>query len=103
MSERIDQPRVGTYSTTLCNGGIKVGVLFWREADQWRVEIDGQTHRSDGEPIDPFEVWPYCRSITVAEFKFLERRREWARQHAWDHPAANPRRPIDLRKLKPGW
>jgi hypothetical protein len=109
---RIDQPREGHFRTRLVRGGLYVGVRFYYDGDGYlRVEVDGRTHRierQDGEPdrvvpLDPLEVWPWCcgQEITEKEFRFLARRREWAHEHAPDHPAANPREPIDLTKLPP--
>jgi hypothetical protein len=109
----IDQPRAGCFRTRLVRGGIFVGVrFFFDEAGHMRVEVDGRTHRIekgiDGAPdqivlLDPLEVWPWCcgQEITEREFQFLARRRQWAHEHAPDHPAANPREPIDLTKLPP--
>jgi hypothetical protein len=122
MAERIDQPRPGFYSTHLVRGGIKVGVRIWfgrpiidgEEQDRSPrlcVEVDGRTDRLDrdeqtGEPLgrvplDVDEVWPFCRPITEAEYRYLRRLAVWAQAHAPDHPAANPRDPIELRAMKP--
>jgi hypothetical protein len=99
---RIDQPQQGYYCTRLVRGGLSVGVrFFFDDVGHLRVEVDGRTARADGQPLDPFEIWPFCRPISEREFLFLARRREWAREHAPDHPAANPTRPVDLSKLPP--
>jgi hypothetical protein len=109
---RIDQPREGYYRTRLIRGGIFVGVRFYRDAEGYlRVEVDGRSHRivkQDDAPdqivlLDPLDIWPWCcgQEITEREFHFLARRREWAHEHAPDHPAANPTQPIDLTKLPP--
>lgn len=102
-ARRIDQPREGFYRTRLIKGAMNVGVMLWFAPDGWRVVVDGQTHRDDGRLLDPFEVWPWCcdQPISHREFAFLKHRARWAREHAPEHPAANPRRPIDRRKLKP--
>jgi len=101
--DRIDRPRAGFFRTRLIRGGIFVGVRFWTEGRDWRVEIDGRTTRDDGFPLDPLEVWPYCagQEITEREFHFLARRRQWAQEHAPEHPAADPGEPVDLSKLPP--
>lgn len=109
---RIDRPEEGHYLTKLVRGGIAVGVRFYYDADGYmRVEVDGCTgkpfRRDDGSVVellyDPLEVWTWCcgKPIPEREFNFLVRRREWAKQHAPDHPAANPHKPIDLNKLPP--
>ena len=109
---RIDVPVEGFYRTQLVRRGLNVGVRFYFDADGYmRVEVDGRTHKvlkqDDGSVVevllDPLEVWPWCcgAPIPEREFNFLARRREWAKEHAPDHPAANPREPIDLNKLPP--
>lgn len=115
----IGQPRKGFYRTQLVNGGLNVGVLVWfgrpivdgetqDRAPRWCVAVDGRTDKLDHEagchvPLDPFDVWPWCcdEKITHREFAFLKDRARWARRYAPEHPAANPRKPIDRRKLKP--
>jgi hypothetical protein len=103
--ERIDRPREGFFRTQLARGAIWVGVRFWFDKvdNAWRVEVNGRTHRNDGEPLDPFEIWPWCagRQITEREFKFLALRREWAESHGVDHPANAPYDAVDLAKLPP--
>lgn len=116
----------GFYEVRLIRGGIYVGVRFWFGAPvldgdeqdrspRWCVEVDGQTTRpvvdDDGhdtgqrEYLDPFETWPYAcgRPISEREFNFRARRRRWAEDNDPEHPAAQPRRPIDVLNLKPGW
>jgi hypothetical protein len=104
-ADRIDRPRAGFFRTRLARGGIYVGVRFWVDTVDrcWRVEVDGRLTRTDGQPLDPLEVWPWCagQEITEREFNFLARRRQWAEEHAPDHPAANPEEPVDLSKLPP--
>jgi len=123
MSRRIDAPVAGFYRTRLINGGIRVAVRFWfgspiidgEEQDRsprWCVEVDGCTDRADYDaegnylgrvPLDAHETWPYCEPIDAREYQFLLRRREWAHDNDPAHPAANPRTPINVRDLKPGW
>jgi hypothetical protein len=122
---RIDLPEAGYYRVRLIRGGIHVGVRVWfgnpvidgEEQDRsprWCVEVDGKTTRpvvdKDGnkieghvEPLDVFDVWPFCERITEREFRFLVDRRVWAQRHATEHPAAQSRKPIDLRRLPPAW
>jgi hypothetical protein len=106
MTERIDCPREGYYRLRLIRGGLWVGVRIWRDSGHWRVEVDGRQVRVEGDhivPLDVFEVWPWCcgQPISRREFDFLARRRDWARRHAPEHPAANPKVPIDLARLPP--
>lgn len=52
------------------------------------VEIDGVTLRS----IEP---------VTEAEYRFLIAHAGWAREHAPDHPKADPRKPVDFSTILP--
>lgn len=121
MSEAIQVgvPRTGFYKTRLINSGLWVAVRFWYgqpvidgevqdRFERWCVEVNGRTDRFDKEaghrvPLDALDVWPWAAGhpITMAEYYFLLRRKDWAEKHAPEHPAANPREPINLRKLKP--
>jgi|SRR5580765_5045783 len=116
---RPDVPVAGFYAMRLARAGIEVAVRIWfgppvvdgEELDRsprWCAEVDGRTDKTvDGcrVPIDPLDddVWPFCtaRTIDQAEFDFLTRRAAWARRYAASHPAARPRRAIDLRSLPP--
>jgi hypothetical protein len=101
---RIDQPVAGFYSLRVRRDGPKVPVRFWCDGDQWHVEVDGE-RQWGGVPIDPFEVWPFVagRAISQSDFEHYVRLRVWARMYDPDHPAANPFKPVDLRKMKPRW
>ena len=114
-----DEPRKGFYRTQLIRKALHVGVMIWwgrpvvdgerqERSPRWCVAVDGRSDKWDDEaqchvPLDVFDVWPWCgrEPITHREFAFLKRRALWAREHAPEHPAANPRQAIDRRKLKP--
>src|SRR5262245_39905323 len=122
---KIGQPEVGFYTCRLGKHGPKVAVRIWwgepifdgeaqDRSHRWNIEVDGETDRierdDDGKPIgrvllDVDEYWPFCcgSPITESEYRFLLRRVAWARKHDPQHPVANPRRPIDVRTMKPGW
>lgn len=79
-------------------------------APRWCCAINGRSDRFERDedtgyrcrvPLDADETWPYCRRIGAREYAFMRRRAKWAREHAPDHPAANPHDPIDLRALAP--
>lgn len=107
MTDQVGVPREGYFRVRLIRGGLFVGVRFWLEGTQWRVEVDGRQVRVVDDHIillDALEVWPHCgetNEISEREFNFLARRRDWAREHAPDHPAAKPHQPVDLSKLPP--
>lgn len=111
------QPEAGFYATRLVRGAIEVPVMVWHGAPviagerqdrspRWNIAIDGESCRFDREqgcrvPLDAHDHWPLRRRITAPEYAFLRRRSKWARDHAPDHPAANPRQRIDLGALPP--
>jgi hypothetical protein len=108
----------GHYRTRLIRGGLWVAVRFWfgapivdgEELDRshrWCVEVDGRTDRIDKDEgrvlLDPLEVWPWAggNPISEREYRFLRRRASWAVEHAPEHPAANPHKPINRRVMPP--
>lgn len=110
----VGQPRRGFYRTRLMRNALNVGVMIWHgrpvvegqrqeRSPRWCCAVAGRTTDDDGELLDVFDVWPFCNGqpISHREFAFMKRRARWARQHAPEHPAANPRRAIDRRKLPP--
>jgi hypothetical protein len=111
-------PVAGFYGVRLVRAGYEVPVRLWfgapvfdgEEQDRsprWCVEVAGKTTRDDDdglpEYLDPFDYWPWCaRSpISAAEYAHRLRLMAWAEEHAPNHPAANPRRPIDVGALAP--
>jgi hypothetical protein len=96
------RPEPGFFKRRLVKGGPWVTVRFFRvTTDRLHVEVDGQTHRSDGEPYDVHEEWPLCWPSDADEYRHLERLRSWANTYAPHHPAARPRERIDLSNLPP--
>jgi hypothetical protein len=116
---QVGVPRAGYYKTRLVNSGMWVAVRFWYgqpiidgevqdRFERWCVEVDGKTCRFDKKaghrvPLDALDVWPFAAGHPISrhEYGFLRKRAAWAREHAPEHPAAKPREPINLRKLKP--
>lgn len=116
MSEpiQVGVPRAGFYEGRLINGAIRVGVMIWHgypviagerqdRAPRWCIAVNGRTTDKHGELLDVFERWPFVagKPISHREYAFRKRRQRWARDHAPEHPAANPYEPINLGKLKP--
>ena len=124
---QIGEPRAGFYRVRLIRGGIRVAVEIYHgrpmidgelqdRSHRWCCVVDGRTDRPDYDdngnllgrvPIDPVldDVWQYCCGdpISKREYEFLTRRRIWAKEHDPSHPAADARKPIDIRKLRPAW
>lgn len=106
---------------TLTRNGPLVPVKIWfgkaiiggEEQDRgldWRCEINGVSDfvERDQEsgyfcrvaiPVD--RAWPFCskRPVTEAEYRYLVAHAGWARDHAPDHPKAQPRKPVDFHTL----
>lgn len=104
----------------LVRNGVRVPVRIWfgapvvdgEELDRsprWCVEIDGRTDRTEKDadgyrcrvPLDVLDAWPYCarEPITAAEYAYLVAHAAWARDHAPDHPKAEPRKPVDFNTI----
>lgn len=118
-----DEPVAGYYAARLVRGGPAVGVHIWHGAaivdgeeqargHAWRVAIDGETDRVERDrttgyvcrvALEVSAVWPHCGRwpIDRDSYEFLLRRAAWAKRYAPDHPAANPREPVDFHSLKP--
>lgn len=117
MTPFTTQAEAGFYATRLARGGIEVACMVWfgapvidgerqDRAPRWCIAIDGRADRLDKEqqarvPLDAHDYWPLNRRISHSEYAFLRRRARWAREHAPDHPAANPYTRIDLGALPP--
>jgi hypothetical protein len=118
------EPMAGFYAMRLVPGGLPVAVRIWfghaiidgEEQDRgydWRVEIDGESDKVETDAtgyscrvaLDVNSVWPFCarRPIDEKEYRYLQRRARWAREHAPHHPAARPRDRVDVRSLKPAF
>jgi hypothetical protein len=100
-ARRYDRPEPGFYKRRLVSGGPWVAVRFFHSDDEIHVEVDGCTHRADGSPYDPFDEWALSWPSSESEHRFFTQLREWAERHAPHHPAANPRRRIDLTRMPP--
>lgn len=114
-------PIAGTYATRLVRGGPRVAVRIWfgppiidgeeqDRAPRWNVGADGRTDRweknDDGYrcrvalEVDWF--WPYVarEPIAESEYRFLLAHSAWAREHAPDHPKAQPRKAVDFNTIR---
>lgn len=115
-----DRPVAGTYAMRLVKGGPRVAVRIWHGAPvidgeeldrshDWRAEIDGRTDMIEKDdagyrctvalPVD--KAWPWCAKepIKDGEYRYLKALAEHARKHDPSHPAANPRKPVDLASM----
>lgn len=105
----VARPEPGYYKRKLIRGGVWVAVRIWledgdRDAETGELMSD-QVLRCEvnGERRDAFAEWSYAAGnpVTEAEYRYLLAMAAHAVKHAPDHPAADPRTPIDLHRLKP--
>lgn len=104
----------------LVKGGPRVAVRIWfgaaiiagEEQDRchdWHCEIDGVTDEiEEGEggyrctvALSVDKAWPFCakQPIDQEEYDYLRGVAGWAKTHAPAHPAASPRKRVDLAKM----
>ena len=105
---RIDQPRPGHYKRRLVRNGPWVPVRIWfhtgeRDEAGDLLEDEGLRCELNGKRADPYEQWVGCAGypISKSEFEHMLNVKHWAEENAIDQPEANPRRPIDLGRMKP--
>ena len=74
---------------------------IWQFDDgAWAAEVNGE--RVGNADLDPeladgvMRIWHYADRSTHQEYCYLISLKEWAEKHDKAHPAANPRKPIDL-------
>jgi len=113
MTVPIWPPTAGYYAMRLVRKGPRVPVRIWfgvpivdgeqqDRSPRWNCEIDGRTtERGELLPIE--RAWPYCarEPIDATTYFFMVAHTRWARDHAPDHPKAEPRRAVDFHKLPP--
>jgi hypothetical protein len=99
-----DTPRPGYYLLRLVRGGPWVAAQVARDPAGWRCMIDGTW---EGPAADPWSLrgmetihWS-GRETTAEDCQRRIGLARWAKIHEPDHPAANPRRPIDLDRIIP--
>lgn len=111
----IHQPRPGFFAMRLVKGGAEVGAAIWRGC---RCSVNGPEHHHWRETCDRYpplqavingqeapvqRVWESGREIDEAEYEYLTRDAEWARQWAPEDPRAKPDQAADLRKMEPAF
>ncbi len=111
----------GTYAMTLVRHGPLVPVRIWfgpaiidgeeqDRAPDWHCEIDGRADRWERDDdtgyrcrvaLEIDRAWPFCakRPISEAEYRYMVAHAGWARDHAPDHPKAQPRQAVDFNTL----
>ncbi len=102
------EPHCGFYRLRWGRGKPWVPVAIWLHQD-----IDPATEELredekflalvDGKSADPLTIWTYCahHPIDEPDYRYRVEFGEWARQHAPNHPAANPDVQINLLDMEP--
>jgi hypothetical protein len=72
--------------------------------DGWQAEVDGVLYPPHPDPAyAPMvaELWHRGQFITELEYRWRSALRDHARTHDSAHPSVNPRKAVDVRRLKP--
>lgn len=103
MPRRTDQPAPGCYTLRLCRGGPPVAAEIVRDDEgHWWAMVDDVWQ---GPATDPFaleildQIHAYGQEATREEISYRIELKRWAMQYKPDHPAANPRRPVNVDSL----
>lgn len=70
----------------------------------WQATINGENFAADADPLHAegvVRIWHSGRPITPDEYNHMLAVKTWAGEHLPEHPAAQPRQPIDLRYAQP--
>ena len=97
---RVDVPEVGFFSMRLVRLGPYVAARIEHSPAGWRATIDGQTFEPNPDPAyakGVFQIWHGGKRIREAEYRHMLHVRDWAKREAPRHPAANPRRRINIK------
>jgi hypothetical protein len=109
----VDRPQPGTYWTRLVRNGPRVPVMICVMA-----AVDPETNEpldrsptmlclvaGEDRTADIMDIWTRCagNQITADDYHLMMAQMSWAIEHAPDHPDANPRRPVDVRKTPPAF
>ena len=101
---RVDVPTAGYYRHRMVKGGHPVGVRIWHGPPLdpiTREELDRSWRWQatvNNKDIDIDRVWPRVAGspIDQAEHDHLAAMNSWAAEHAPEHSAADPMKPVDL-------
>lgn len=100
-----EDPQCGWYKRRLVKNGIFVPARIWMYQptnDLGELIADEVLQcEVDGKFAVPDEQWTWLCSQPISEshFRFLVANRGWAEAYAPDEPYANPRQPVDWRKV----
>lgn len=105
MPRRTDKPEPGYYLIRLVKNGPPVGAeIIHDDAGQWWTMVDDVLY---GPARDPFQLETLCQvhsygvESTQSEVAYRIELSRWAKAYSPNHPAANPKRPVDTENLIP--
>jgi hypothetical protein len=101
---RVDVPEAGFFSMRLVRLGPYVAARIVHGPAGWQAIIDGQTFDPHPDPAyakGVFQIWHGGRRIRESEYRHMLHVREWAKRESPRHPAANPRRAINIKDDDP--
>lgn len=97
-----DDPHAGWFKRRLVKGGPFIPARIWLEQDVCQdtgelLSDEKLLCEVNGARADPVEQWAYLAGhpISEAEFRYLEALRQHCAWYEPDHPASNPRVPIN--------
>ena len=97
-----DEPCCGWFKRRLVKGGVHVAARIWLDScvdDETGDLVADETLQCevDGRYADAYAEWPWLcgHPISKAEYDYLVALSQHARTHEPDHPAADPRQPVD--------
>lgn len=100
-------PEPGFFQMRLVKKGPKVAARIINIDGYWQAEINGD---AEGPRVsNPLEsrsvmrIWETGVLIEEAQYRYLLDLKAWAEKNAPTHPAANPRKPVDLIEAPPLW
>ena len=97
----MNKPEPGLWAIRLRKGGVEVAARIFlcdHEPGHPGNKLDQPFMDAEinGERVHPDRIWhTRGRPIDEAEYQYLLKVYEWARQHAPNDPAANPHQPVD--------
>jgi hypothetical protein len=97
-------PSPGYFRLRIVRHGWRAPARIVRDGQEWHAVIDGEAYPAAADPrhapgID--RIWHGGTQIGESEYQYLERLREWAREHQPNHPAANATLPINPNTTPP--
>jgi hypothetical protein len=101
-----EKPECGFFKTRLVKGGPWVPARIWLKQE---IGDDGELLSDEsycceiaGQRRDAWDEWPFLarNPIRESEYDYLNAMAAWATDHASDHPAATPGKPVDWRTAR---